>query len=657
MCGITGAVWTNSRQSVSPDVLDAMTDVLRHRGPDGRGTMYRQYDSGIGVGLGHRRLAIIDVEGGRQPLCNEDETVWITFNGEIYNYIELRQDLIARGHQFRTDSDTETIVHLYEEYGTDCLEHLRGMFAFAIWDENQRLLFVARDRLGQKPLVYRQVGGQFTFASEIKSLLQIPEFQRTVDYDALNLYLTFGYVPNPHSVFAEVRKLPPAHFAIYQHGQIKLSRYWEPESSLESSLSVEELREQLREELTQAVRMQLRSDVPLGAFLSGGIDSTTIVSVMQQLLLRPAKTFTMGFPVDAYDERKFAKNAAQHLGTDHCELRVDPASIELLPILTWHFDEPFGDSSAMPTYALALGTSAHVKVALTGDGGDELFAGYPRYRTVNQLSAVDRLPDAVKRLCGGVSNLIPGELGGTSLASRSKLRLSILQQPAATRYLNWVANLSCKLREQLLADGFRKRLSIRPEEILLGAMPLVKQGKVARAFGSQAMMCDLQTYLPDDLLMKVDITSMAHGLECRSPFMDHKVVELAMAIPFRYHLDRQFPKPMLSRTFQKSIPESILSRPKRGFCVPLDHWFRGPLRGLAHDMLLSGPIAERGYFRPDSLSRLLMQHESGKWNHGEKIWILICLEQWHRDFIDSNQTHSQSLERGQQLRELVVASK
>ncbi len=630
MCGIAGATWMSGQQAVSARTLDRMTDVVQYRGPDGRGTWRQQYDNGQGVALGHRRLAIIDVEGGKQPMCNEDGTVWITFNGEIYNYPVLREQLIAQGHRFATHSDTETIVHLYEQFGEACLEKLRGMFAFAIWDQRKRKLFMARDRLGQKPLVYRNVAGQLLFGSAIKSILQVPGIQRSVNPAALNLYLSLGYVPHPHTMFEDIHKLPPAHFAVFQSGRLEIKRYWKPDWECESDRPLEEIQEELRHELTEAVRLRLRSDVPVGAFLSGGVDSTTIVGLMQDLMEQPAKTFTMGVPVKQFDESAAAQRTAERFGTDHHQLSVNPASIDLLPFLSWHFDEPFGDSSALPTCALSQGTRQHVKVALTGDGGDELFAGYPRYKTVDALERFDRLPEIAKRLLNnGVWRWLPAATGGRSALDRLKFRMNILQQHPNPRYLNWVAVISKPQRTGLLREDFCDGLQQDPERVIDEAMSVSN-----RTAGSRAMMCDLQTYLPGDLLTKVDITSMAHGLECRSPFMDQRVVELALAIPFHHQIDARRPKPVLTHTFDEKMSNQLLKGAKRGFSLPLNQWFRGPLKEFARALLLSDRAKARGYFRAHAIDDMLKQHAGRRWNHGDKIWSLICLEQWHRDYID-----------------------
>ncbi len=632
MCGIAGAAWNSQRGFVDASSLDRMTDALRHRGPDDRGTYSRSYEDGRGVGLGHRRLSIIDLGGGQQPISNEDGTVWIVFNGEIYNYVELREELIAQGHRFRTKSDTETIVHLYEQHGVACLDKLRGMFAFAIWDERARRLFLARDRMGQKPLVYAQHGDRLLFASEIKAILQAPNVPRELDPEALDAYLTYMYVPQPRTIFRGIQKLPPAHYAVFEDGRLRIEPYWRIDFQKESTESIESLQEQLHARLDEAVRLRLRSDVPLGAFLSGGVDSTAIVGLMQRHLPAPAHTFTIGFPVSEYDESAYARLAADHLGTDHRELVAEAETVDLLPRLCWLFDEPFADSSAIPTYLVSQVTREHVKVALTGDGGDELFCGYPRYRTVQQLAAFDRLPRLVRQaLTNRAWDWLPATQGSGSLAARLRKRISVLRESAAERYVHWVSLIDQGRRLALYSEGFVNQLtSDAPETIVEQAVGASSR----RAPGTQAMMADLQTYLPGDLLTKVDIASMAHGLECRSPFMDHHVVELAASIPFRYHVSGDSAKPMLVGALGKIVPRSIATRPKMGFSVPLDRWFRGKLRNLVEETLLSREFDARGYFKPSAVRAMVAQHTEGICDHSQEIWALLCLEQWHRTYLD-----------------------
>ncbi|MGE5192416.1 MAG: asparagine synthase (glutamine-hydrolyzing), partial [Deltaproteobacteria bacterium] len=424
MCGITGAAWVAGGPPLDPVILERMTTALAHRGPDDAGYYHsviaprgagcdlpraanspaeRQTPGAPGAALGHRRLSIIDLAGGHQPLANEDGTVWIAFNGEIYNYRELQPELERQGHRFRTSSDTETIVHLYEQHGPECVKFLRGMFAFALWDDRQKQLFLARDRLGKKPLVYRLERERLLFASELKALLEVPGVPRELNHAALSEYLTYQYVPHPHSILDGFNKLPPAHWGIYRDGKLQIERYWEPrfakpQANGGSELTQSQARQRLRETLTEAVRLRMRSDVPLGAFLSGGIDSTIIAGLMQQLSERPVKTFSIGFPVKAFDERAYARLAAEHLGTEHHEQVIEPSALQILPKLIWHYDEPFADSSAIPMMYLSEMTRRHVTVALSGDGGDELFAGYERYRAVQLAQEFDRLPRFVRKI-------------------------------------------------------------------------------------------------------------------------------------------------------------------------------------------------------------------------------------------------------------------
>lgn len=647
MCGISGAIWNSRGRPVDQGVLDRMTDVLGHRGPDGRGTHIENHEDGRGVALGHRRLAIIDLAGGKQPLSNEDQSVWLTFNGEIYNYRELRKELEAGGHRFRTDSDSECIVHLYEESGIDCLARMRGMFALAVWDRRRRRLFLARDRMGQKPLVYRQENGRLLFASEIKSLLQVPGVPRKVDRRAIDAFLALLYVPHPGTMFEGIKKLPPAHYAVYEDGQLTIRRYWTADLNLETSRGGKELQERLAHELDESVRLRLRSDVPLGAFLSGGIDSTTIVGLMQHHSRQPTKTYTIGFPVSGYDETKFAKTAADFLKTDHHEFQVNPDSIGILPKLVWHFDEPFGDSSAIPTYYVSEVTRRHVKVALTGDGGDELFGGYPRYQTVHRLGAFDRLPGAIKGVVAcSLWKYFPAYNRESCLARRLRFRMQLLQQPANRRYATWVSIFQHRQRRALYSDEFSAELNGRggsgPIDFIAEAMD--RAG--GRSPGRRAMLADMQTYLPCDLLAKVDITSMAHGLECRCPMLDHRVVELAVSVGYRQLTEGLSPKPLLGATFSELIPPELANREKMGFRIPLDDWFRDGLEPFAREVLLGENngraenrrgLAARGYFRRGSLENLLEEHKSARWNHGDRIWALLCLELWHRTFIDPPQ--------------------
>ncbi len=659
MCGITGAAWTASSAPLELAVLERMTQALVHRGPDdagyyhsawlprgafpGAGEMPAPVDgqqptfpplsSTSGAALGFRRLSIIDLAGGRQPLSNEDGTIWIAFNGEIYNYRELHAALVQRGHHFRTVSDTETIVHLYEELGRDCVSQLRGMFALAIWDDRRKSLFLARDRLGKKPLVYRCDAGQLLFASELKALLQVPGLPRILDVAALDEYLTYQYVPHPQCILEGFRKLPPAHWAVFQEGRLEVGRYWRPGFDGEDANSSNAPRHApLRELLTDAVRLRLRSDVPLGAFLSGGIDSTIIAGLMQRLSSRPVKTFSIGFPVKQFDEREFARIAAAHLGTEHHELVVEPSALDILPRLAWHYDEPFADSSAIPTFYLAEMTRREVTVALSGDGGDELFAGYDRYQAVRFAQRIDRLPGCVRRVLGApIWQSIPASGRQRSWRRRLKRLLGALNEPAERRYLKWICSFDAERRRNLYTDNLRRDLHAADSaDFLLAAF----QECPDRDFVTRTTCVDVLTYLPCDILTKVDLASMAHGLEVRCPFLDQEVVQAAARLPISSKMRGGRGKRILIETFSDLLPKPVQQRAKMGFGVPLDHWFRGELKGLVHDVLLDPSSLGRGLFRPAAVEQLVCEHMTGQWDHSYRLWALLVFELWQSAFLD-----------------------
>lgn len=664
MCGIAGAVWNAGATPLPFSVLERMTTSLAHRGPDDAGYYHslaaprgagRQGISsqptglpepvatpvtaqgGSGAALGHRRLSIIDLAGGHQPLCNEDGTVWIVFNGEIYNYRELQPDLIARGHHFHTASDTETIVHLYEEYGPACVDRLRGMFAFAIWDVRRERLFLARDRLGKKPLVLRHTSTGLFFASELKALLQVPGAPRDINPQSIDAYLTYQYVPHPDSILSGYEKLPPGHRALYAAGQLQVEEYWKPDFSRAGvpgtfPTSVEAARRQLRETLTEAVRLRMRSDVPLGAFLSGGIDSTIIAGLMQRLSRRPVQTFSIGFPVRQFDERSYARLAAEHLHTEHHEQLVEPQALEILPKLIWHYDEPFADSSAIPTMYLAQMTRREVTVALSGDGGDELFAGYDRYRAVRLAEKFDKLPACARKLLAAPFwQRIPASVRQKSRRRRIKRLLAALGLPPERRYLTWVSIFDADRRRGLYTDEFAMQLGgTDSADFLLEAYRACQN----RDFVTRTTCTDVLTYLPCDILNKVDIASMAYGLEARCPFLDQEVTQFAARLPIEWKLHRGRGKQILIDTFADLLPPKIQHRAKMGFGVPLDHWFRNELQPLLQEVLLDSRCLNRGWFRPEVVRQLVTEHTQGKWDHSYRLWSLLVLELWQQTFID-----------------------
>ncbi len=610
MCGIAGAVWNEPDKAVEQATLQRMIDVLRHRGPDGEGMYIDGCFSGgrtasgcveeadgpahsaadapqvklkfpPGVALGHRRLAIIDLAGGQQPLANEDGSVWIVLNGEIYNFRDLRRRLEGAGHRFRTYSDTEVLVHLYEDEGPEFLTHLNGMFAIALWDARRRQLLLARDRLGKKPLVYRQEPDRLLFASELKAILEVPGVSREIDPQALDEYLTYQYVPHPRTIFRGIAKLPPGHYALWRDGRLDVQSFWRPDFNVEESLPAEEYARQLRELMTSAVEMRLQSEVPLGAFLSGGIDSTIVVGLMSQLAGERVRTFSIGFPVGEFDETRYAREAAERFGTLHEEFQVRPDAMEILPRLIWHYDEPFADSSAAPTWYVSQLTRQRVTVALTGDGGDELFAGYPRYAAVSLAEAFDRLPTMLRRIgAGGYWRHLPAGTRQKSIRRRFKRFVEMLGKSPARRYLEWIAIFNESRRGSLYSDEFFGRLPEHdPLEFLADALARCNRRDSVTAFS----LADLTTYLPCDLMTKVDIAAMAHGLECRAPFLDYRVVELAARMPIGLKFRHGRGKRILRQTFADLLPRSIQRRRKMGFGVPLDHWFRHELKDFARD--------------------------------------------------------------------------
>ncbi|MGP0067225.1 MAG: asparagine synthase (glutamine-hydrolyzing) [Isosphaeraceae bacterium] len=641
MCGICGAVWTDPNGAMSAESLQAMTDRLVHRGPDDAGT-YRDNHAA----LGFRRLSIIDLAGGHQPLSNEDGTVWTVFNGEIYNYPALRRRLEAKGHTLRSQGDTEILVHLYEDEGAGMFRLLRGMFALAIWDAPRRTLVLARDRMGQKPLIYRHHGGRLTFASELKALMALPESDvpRRVDPMALDHYLCYGYVPAPRTILEGTSKLPPAHYAVWHGGALTIERYWDPDWNAERDRPVAEDIDELRATLDAAVREQMIADVPLGAFLSGGIDSTIIVGLMQRASSRPVKTFAIGFPDPKYDETRYAELAARHLGTEHQTFIVEPRAWETLPDLAWQFDEPFADSSALPTWYVARETRRSVTVALTGDAGDELFGGYDRYRALALTELFHRLPDGPRRvLSGTMARVLPR-------SARSKSRLRKLQrlfeninEPAEARYLGWMTTFDEDARMALYSNQQLGRLASTASALddMSEADPAAMLGRAFAAAGrrdriTRAMVADILTYLPGDLLVKVDLASMAHSLECRGPFLDHRVVELAAAMP----VDRKIglrsgrSKVVLKQAFADLLPPPIRARSKMGFGVPISRWFREELKDELRDVLLDPICLDRGLFDPETVRRLVDEHIAGKREHSFRLWALLILELWFRRHLD-----------------------
>ncbi len=627
MCGIAGYIGT-----VAPAVLPAMLQSLTHRGPDDAGTHVEP-----GVGLGMTRLAIIDLAGGRQPMSNEDGSLWIVFNGEIYNYRELRPDLLSRGHRLQTRSDTEVILHLFEEEGERCVERLRGMFAFAIWDARRRRLFLARDRLGKKPLYLWHRDGLFLFASEIKALLCHPAVSRALDPEAFHHYLAFGYTPADRSAFAGIRKLPPAHTATLAEGTLALRRYWDlprGDSLTAGPVPLPERAARIRQELREAVRLRLESDVPLGVFLSGGIDSSAVVASMREVTGQRIATFSIGFgqATPSFDELPYARMVARRFETDHSEEILEPKVADLLPAIVQHFDEPFADSSAIPTFVVAQATARHVKVVLSGIGGDETFGGYPRYLGVRLSEYYARLPRWMRSVSGTCLTRLVRETE-TSLNWGDWVRRFVTgaERPLPDRYLGWTRFFGEADLARVATPALREGWKTDVERLHLAAFAAHGHGDPVDG----AFRVDLSTYLPDDLLVMADRMSMAHSLELRAPFCDHRVIEESLRIPPSVKIPGFRLKGLLKTAFADALPPQVLSHRKQGFMIPLGRWLRTDLRDVMEDLLSPERVRSRGLFIPDAVEALKREHVGGSRSHSDRLWTLMMAELWLRQYLDT----------------------
>jgi asparagine synthase (glutamine-hydrolysing) len=651
MCGIAGIVSIDGG-ALEPQ-LTPMITAQAHRGPDAWGVWADEH-----CALGHRRLSIIDLsEAGRQPMSNGEGragagesgsdreaegnggSVLITFNGEIYNFQQLRRELESLGHRFRTRTDTEAIIYAYEQWGVDCLAKLRGMFAFGIWDRRRRRLFLARDRVGKKPLFYAQAGDRFFFASELQGILANREVRREVDLRAIDAYLGYGYVPAPHTAYKGIHKLPPAHFLTLDLNpggfEKRISCYWSLKYEPKRPIGEEEACEVLREKLTEAVRLRMISDVPLGAFLSGGIDSSIVVGLMAKLSGAKVKTFSIGFKEAAYDETAHARRIAERWETDHHEFIVDPDALSILPKLVRHYGEPYADSSAIPTFYVAQMTRRHVTVALNGDGGDESFAGYERYLAndiAERLQSIPGLAPAARAL----SRMIPDSIDPKSRTRQARRFLSVAARPMAERYPRWLSFFQEETKPQLYSQDFIARLNGggngHDGRWLNSLFNGAGNGDSPKNSVDAAMAVDVVSYLPYDLLVKVDITTMANSLEARSPFLDHEVMEFAAQLPIDIKFRGRRLKHLLKTAFADLLPPENVNRRKMGFGVPVGQWFKGPLREFLQDILLSRPSLTRGYFREAEVRRLVGEHLQGRADHAFQLWNLLMLELWHREF-------------------------
>jgi asparagine synthase (glutamine-hydrolysing) len=632
MCGIAGFVYQDEfrrERESNLAALDRMCRVITHRGPDDQG----MFAEGLAA-LGMRRLSIIDLAGGHQPMSGCNERVKIVFNGEIYNYQDLQRELEGRGHRFKTHSDTETILHAYEEYGANCVDYLRGMFAFAIWDERTRELFIARDRAGKKPLYYTvSPRGTLIFGSELKSLREHAEFRGEISAEALDAYLTFGYVPDPLTIFRDVHKLPPGHHLTFARGRVRISQYWDfpyPETQAQTAQSEEDYLEELRALIDEAVRLRLVADVPLGAFLSGGVDSSAVVGMMSRATSQPVKTFSIGFHEDSYNELKYARLAAKHFGTDHHELIVTPDVCHIVDELTWHFDEPFSDESAIPTYLVSKLAREHVKVVLSGDGGDEVFAGYTRYATDQRRSGFAHVPRILRRgVMQPLSRRLPHGAWGRNY-------LHYIANDPLDRYIEDISIFTKLNKPSLYTADFQRQLGKSEASMIF-------QEYASRSRSTDPLdvllYLDSKTYLPGDILTKVDRMSMAVSLEARVPLLDHKLIEfVAGRIPSSMKMKGLETKHIFKRAMEGMVPSEILHRPKQGFGVPIAEWINNQLRERIRDTLTDSRTRNRGFIEPRYVDLLLGEHERGRRDHGRALWSLLMLELWQRTFVDGSES-------------------
>jgi asparagine synthase (glutamine-hydrolysing) len=626
MCGICGKLNFNKDKVVEKGLIKSMCDTLIHRGPDDEG-----YYINKNIGLGMRRLSIIDINTGHQPISNENEKIWIVFNGEIYNYRLLREDLEKRGHRFKTNSDTEAILHLYEDNGADCLKYLRGMFAFAIWDSEKERLFLARDRVGKKPLVYAIINNSVIFASELKAIIQDDAVNKELDLDALDQYLSFQFVPAPYTIFKGIKKLPPASYLICEKGNIQIKRYWELDFNNKIIVSEDEYAERILKELEEAVKLRMTSDVPIGALLSGGVDSSAVVGMMARLSGRPIKTFSIGFEEEEYSELKYASIVAKQFKTEHHEFIVKPDIMETLPELAWYYDEPFADKSAVPSYYIAKEAGKHVKVVLIGDGGDEAFAGYERYNQGNNAASL--LPSSIRGqlIRQAINNYF--KIADSSKVISKMMKKIALNLFTVSRSIIFPEFFNGRDKYNLYNHNTREALnnsiSNKIDELLEGAADIKEP--------IDAMVnIDFKHYLSGDLLVKMDIASMANSIEARSPFLDHKLLEFSMNIPCSFKIKNGVRKYILKRALSDILPDEILNRNKMGFSIPLIYWFRNELKGFAYQTILNNSEGIKQFFNLNYVKQLLDEHVSGRKNHAQRIWALIVFEMWYRRFMKGN---------------------
>lgn len=636
MCGICGKIDFNSKP-IDRDLIKRMCQKMVHRGPDDEGIFIgprsKAQSSKINVGLGHRRLSIIDLsEAGHQPMCNEDESVWIVYNGEIYNFLEIKERLEKKGHIFKSHTDTEVIIHAYEEWGYDCINHFRGMFAFGLWDDRKKRLYLARDRMGVKPLFYSFKNKNLVFASTLQSLIQDEDISKEIDMSAIDYYLTYSYIPAPYSIFKEIRKLPPAHFLIWEDGNISIHKYWDLDFSQKLvSGEREDVTEGILERLREAVKIRLISDVPLGVFLSGGIDSSAIVALTSGLMNEPVKTFSIGFEESAFDETQYAREIADLYHTEHYEFIVKPNILEILPMLVENYGEPYADSSAIPTYYVSKMARQHVTVALTGDAGDENFAGYIRYVAFNHSELYKRYFRNLNRFFLSISERISYSFIQRRIFTRAHKFFQAMELPLIDRYIHLICHFDNLSKDNLYTEEFKKSIDYQNAYSYLSK---IYESSSGIDTVDRILEADIKSYLPYDLLVKVDVASMANSLEARSPMLDHKFMEYVASIPSTLKLRGLKKKYIFKKAMKDLIPRKILNRPKMGFGIPIGDWLRGDMKEFTLDHLMGESFLTRGYFKRNVVEDLLAEHMGYQVDHSYKIWSLLMLELWLRAFID-----------------------
>jgi asparagine synthase (glutamine-hydrolysing) len=626
MCGICGFCFSD-KKPVDLNILKKMTTTLQHRGPDDAG-----YFTGAGIALGHRRLSIIDLDTGKQPIHNEDKTVYVVFNGEIYNFPELKKELEKKGHRFYTRTDTEVLVHLYEEKEERCVESLAGMFAFAIWDEKRRKLLLARDRIGIKPLFYAYNGRALAFASEPKALLRLPWIEGRLDPQGLSHYLSYDFIPAPYCIYTDIRKVPPGHQVVYQNGAFRCEKYWDLDfrDRFDGNLNEKELGEFIWKEFCRSVKTHLISDVPLGVLLSGGIDSTSVLAALRYEGVDDVKTFSIGFDDPSFDESRYFRRAASFFETEHHEEVLAPAKlIEIIPEVASIVDEPLADASIMPTYLLSRFTKDYVKVALGGDGGDELFAGYPTYQAFALARYYERLPRGIQSLAEAAVKRLPVSYDSMSFDFRAKKFIGGIPYPLVERHYTWMGTFSPKEKEELLTPGIKRRLSD------LSSFDVLHDYLQDKNFSSdlgKLLYLDTKLYLQDGVLAKVDRASMAHGLEVRVPFLDHRFVEMVTGIPERLKLRGFTTKYIWKKAIKEHIPDEIARRGKRGFGIPIAKWLCEDLKELMSEMLSEARLKKQGIFKPAVVHKLISDHIAYRVDNRKKLWNLLIFQLWQDNY-------------------------